>query len=289
MINMRDSKFQTFFDCHYRVVEAARDRSTFWRLSDSIVAELLKRHLYPHCNNNTSILDIGGGTGRWALKICADTGAELTILDNSAELLEIARTYAEKTNIAYRVKTVVSDMTNMTMIEASTYDHLICLYGPLSYCQDYGKAVQEMHRVLKKGGRLVVMAHGHYNALYSKINNHRASVAELSRLKHEMKVVWSENLPELNTFSSLKIESLLIAAGFTIRGTFGIPTLVKPDKEDVGIADANSSEISNYLNQKDVFKELFDLEMEVNTRSGLADNGVNIMCVAEKSDGVGKP
>jgi|GEM_PF-573455 SAM-dependent methyltransferase len=279
---MNNPRFQSFFDHHYHIVENVRDRSNFWRLSDSIVAELLKQHLYPHCKTDTFILDIGGGTGRWALKICNDTGATLTVLDSSSELLEITDTYAKKAGLEHQVKTVVSDMTNMAMIQDATYDHVICLYGPLSYCQDIGRAAQEMYRVLKDGGRLVVMGHGHYNALYSKINNHHASIAELSRLKNEMKVVWNEDLPELHTFSCRSLESQLTAADFAILRTFGIPTLVKPGKEDTSMAYDHSSHISNYLDNKDVFETLFNLEMEVNGSGNLANNGVNIMCIAQK-------
>ena len=58
---MEIDKFEDFFDNYSRNVDKAENVG-FWKLSDKIILEIIKKHLNPQ--ENSTILDAGGGTGR---------------------------------------------------------------------------------------------------------------------------------------------------------------------------------------------------------------------------------
>ena len=64
-----------------------------------------------------------------------------------------------------------------------------------------------MFRILKKGGKIIIMGHGFFNAIASKINNYCADVKELGSLDKERMVKWSDYVPKLNVFSKEIIEN----------------------------------------------------------------------------------
>jgi demethylmenaquinone methyltransferase/2-methoxy-6-polyprenyl-1,4-benzoquinol methylase len=96
-----------------------------------------------------SLLDVASGTGDLALEIqeaCPD--CDVTASDFCAEML----THAESRGL---VKTVVADALNLPFPDRA-FDVVTVAFG-LRNMADYPAALREMNRVLKPGGRLVIL------------------------------------------------------------------------------------------------------------------------------------
>jgi demethylmenaquinone methyltransferase / 2-methoxy-6-polyprenyl-1,4-benzoquinol methylase len=95
------------------------------------------------------LLDVASGTGDLALEIqdqCPD--CEVTATDFCAEMLA----HAASRGIA---KTIVADALHLPFEDAS-YDVVTVAFG-LRNMADYPAALREMHRVLKPGGKLLIL------------------------------------------------------------------------------------------------------------------------------------
>ena len=66
---MDQKTFDDFFQPYARNVDKADNVSAFWRLSDSLITEIIKENIGKYCTKQTVVCDAGGGTGRWVVKI----------------------------------------------------------------------------------------------------------------------------------------------------------------------------------------------------------------------------
>ena len=279
---MDQKTFDDFFQPYARNVDKADNVSAFWRLSDSLIMEIIKESIGKHCSEQSVVCDAGGGTGRWVVKMNIEIPGKFMVYDRSVDMLEKAKENIEKAGLSDKVTLVQGDLTDMKSIESEWINHIVSIYSPISFIYENGKAASEMYRVLKKGGRILLMGHSYYNALASKVNNYRSDSEELARLSEEYRVKWAPYVPKLVTFSKESMESLLKTAGFRIEKTYGVPVFVQPGPEDFDPENEKVSAVSTYLENPDVFKQIFDLEMEHNSRDTVANRGMNIFTLATK-------
>ena len=156
------------------------------------------------------------------------------------------------------------------------------IYSPLSFIYEQDKAAKELFRILKPGARILIMSHSYHNALASKINNYRADAEELQKLANEQRVKWAPYVPELVTHSKESIEKLFSDAGFQIQKTYGVPVFVQPGPEDFDPENEKRSAVSEYLENPNVFKSVFEIEMRFNANETVANRGMNMFMLAEK-------
>lgn len=95
------------------------------------------------------ILDVGCGTGNFSIKL-AEKGAIVTGIDVSDEMLNIARTKTGGLPITYK---------NMDLyqleFEDNTFDAVFSM-AAFEFVKDPARALSELFRVLKPGGKLMV-------------------------------------------------------------------------------------------------------------------------------------
>jgi len=117
-------------------------------LFDGFSKDLLQRI---DLTNAYNVLELASGTGSVTKQLLAHlpSGAHLTATDLEPDMLEVARQKVTATNISWDVV----DMTNIPYIDGQ-YDLIVCQFG-LMLVPEKLKALTEMRRVLKKGGRLV--------------------------------------------------------------------------------------------------------------------------------------
>jgi|GEM_PF-176651 len=108
-----------------------------------------------------SVLDLGCGTGRYALQ-AARMGAHPVIgADAVAEMLAVARRKARRAGLEGAVDWQEADLTRTLPFPEASADVVVCALT-LSFLPDVGPAFAEMARVLRPGGVLVVSdAHPH--------------------------------------------------------------------------------------------------------------------------------
>lgn len=105
--------------------------------------------------HSAKILDVGTGAGRHALFLAGE-GFACSACDLSAEgLKEVARTAADK---GLAIATQQCSADDLKYYDTGSFDGVLC-FGVLYYLThaQIGAAMREMHRVLKPGGRLLVV------------------------------------------------------------------------------------------------------------------------------------
>lgn len=99
---------------------------------------------------NDRAVDLGTGTGSVALGL-AGSGLEVTGLDIAPELLEVARIAANGRGLTARF---VEGRAESTGLESSSYD--LVTAGQCWWWFDGDAVVQEVRRILRPGGRLLI-------------------------------------------------------------------------------------------------------------------------------------
>jgi ubiquinone/menaquinone biosynthesis C-methylase UbiE len=133
--------------------------------------ENMAKNLY--IQTGSKVLDVGTGTGifiPFLLQKIGDKG-ELFCLDSAERMLEKAR----KKNFNGNIEYVCSDISN-TQLGDEIFDVVVC-YSSFPHFRDKAKALVEIKRLLKKGGRLFIC---HTSSRVS-INEIHQRIPELSK------------------------------------------------------------------------------------------------------------
>ena len=152
--------------------------------------EMLTSHISP----GMSVLELGCGTGYYTREL-EKTGALITAIDISPDLLNIASSTISSHNVTFRVNNAYAmDFDNElfdTVIGISVLHHL-----------DIEKALSEVYRVVKTGG---IVKFSEPNMLNPQIALER-NVPALRKMMH--------NSPDETAFFKWEIRNLLLKAGF---------------------------------------------------------------------------
>lgn len=134
------------YDLLNKILSLGRDR--YWR-------EFAVRKL-PEINNGV-FLDVATGTADIAIEIVKHypLGINVIGVDFSHHMLELGRKKVERLRYSGRIKLRHGD-ANSLPFEDNTFDGAIVAFG-IRNLPDYKKGFQEMVRVLKNGGRMVVL------------------------------------------------------------------------------------------------------------------------------------
>ena len=97
-------------------------------------------------------LDVGAGTGRFALKL-ARRGWKVTAIDPNPEMLAIAERAADSEGLP--INCTLAAMEAGLPVEAGAFDLVVCALT-LCHVPDLRGAIGEFHRALAPGGHLLV-------------------------------------------------------------------------------------------------------------------------------------
>jgi demethylmenaquinone methyltransferase/2-methoxy-6-polyprenyl-1,4-benzoquinol methylase len=103
------------------------------------------------------VIDVAGGTGDIAFRIArrSDRRAHVTVCDINASMLGVGRARAEKRGLAEAVDFVEGNAEDLPF-EANRFDAYTIAFG-IRNVPRIDRALAEAHRVLKPGGRLLVL------------------------------------------------------------------------------------------------------------------------------------
>ena len=96
------------------------------------------------------VLDVATGTGAVAIELARRTGAELTGLDQSAEMLAVARERVARAGLGERIELVLGNADSLPFADAC-FDALSFTYL-LRYVTDPAATMRELARVVRPGG-----------------------------------------------------------------------------------------------------------------------------------------
>jgi D-aspartate ligase len=111
----------------------------------------------------TRVLEVGCGAG-WTSMTLAERGFEVDATDTVVQMLERTREKANNAGVAERVRTRVADVHALDF-DDETFDLGLAL-GVIPWLHSPPKALQELARVLRPGGHLIVNADNHLKLTY---------------------------------------------------------------------------------------------------------------------------
>jgi ubiquinone/menaquinone biosynthesis C-methylase UbiE len=101
-----------------------------------------------------AVLDYGCGTGDWGLMLAGE-GANVTFLDLSPVAIQVAQRRAAASGVSNRVRGVARDASDLSCFRDEEFD-LIYGSAAVHHTLKYPGALEELMRVLRPGGRLVL-------------------------------------------------------------------------------------------------------------------------------------
>ena len=106
---------------------------------------------------NGQILDVAAGTGDWTIALAKELGdkGHVTGFDLSPEMLAVAREKVREAGVSFWVTLTQGNAMELPY-EDDTFDLVTIGFG-LRNLPDAEKGMQELYRVLKPGGQLVVL------------------------------------------------------------------------------------------------------------------------------------
>ena len=106
---------------------------------------------------NGQILDVAAGTGDWTIALAKELGdkGHVTGFDLSSEMLAVAREKVREAGVSFWVTLTPGNAMELPY-EDDTFDLVTIGFG-LRNLPDAEKGMQELYRVLKPGGQLVVL------------------------------------------------------------------------------------------------------------------------------------
>lgn len=112
--------------------------------------ELVFREILPFVGEGVTVLDAGGGYGRYSLEL-ARRGCKVVHLDLSPRMLEAAQKAAEREGLGDRITFLLGKVQDLSAFGDRSFDLVLSLDAPVSYAYPEEKrALQELCRVTKR-------------------------------------------------------------------------------------------------------------------------------------------
>jgi len=114
------------------------------------------------------VLDVGGGSGTWAVPLAAD-GCEVTVVDSSANALAVLRSRARESGVAAGVRAVQGDVDTLADAVADAQADLVLGHGLLEYLDDPAEACRALAAAVVPGGAISLLVAGRFAAVLSRV------------------------------------------------------------------------------------------------------------------------
>jgi ubiquinone/menaquinone biosynthesis C-methylase UbiE len=136
----------------------------FWEFYDrwvspAVVAALqvdLHERLIRNLPRGSRLLDVGCGGGQHAVQVVQQRpDLHVVGIDVSTTMVKRSRALARRANVTDKTTFDLGDAMELKF-DSDSFDAVYCA-GPLKQVPDKPRALRECHRVLRRGGRLLVM------------------------------------------------------------------------------------------------------------------------------------
>ncbi|MFI1988054.1 methyltransferase domain-containing protein [Actinoplanes sp. NPDC020271] len=140
---------------------------------------VLRRELDRHAGRSLTVLDVGGGTGGFAVPL-AEAGHTVTVIDASPDALAALTRRAADAGVAERVHAVQGDGDALAgLVEPGSADLILC-HAVLEIVDDPSQVVTAIAGALRPGGALSLLVAGRAAAILGRaVNGHLRAASAL--------------------------------------------------------------------------------------------------------------
>ena len=191
----------------------------YFRVYDAITWKYLEP--YVPRKPTALVLDAGGGTGRWAVRM-ARMGCKVVLMDISQGMLKAAAKRIEKENLRQRIIIKKGSIAE-TGYANEAFDMILCEHA-LFLLKDPTNVIKEFNRVLKKKSRLIVSVHNRY--VQSLRSLERPSPEDMNNalkilLRKKYSSMTKNGNVRIHTWTPNEFRSMLETNGFQVERMVG--------------------------------------------------------------------
>ncbi len=187
----------------------------FWQWHDTLTWDYIKPHL-PR-NQAAPVLDLGCGTGKWAMRLLA-AGYPVTLVDISGAMVEHARKKTEAARLGRRAEFRQADLADLAELPDATFALAVAMGEPLGCADAPPRALSQIRRKLQPGGTLIATLDNRLAALDHYLE--RGDLAELRRFLRSGRTHWLTEDPteqfDIWTCTPGQAATLFTKAGFEV-------------------------------------------------------------------------
>jgi S-adenosylmethionine-dependent methyltransferase len=166
------------------------------------------------------VLDIGGGTGGFAVRL-AGLGHQVTVVDPSPDALAALARRADEQGVADRVTGLQGDLADLTDLVPEV-DLVLC-HGVLGLVADPAAALAGIAAVLRPGGVLSLLVSQHHAAVLARaMAGHLTQAKALLEATATGGVDQSDSRPADRRFTADQLTGLLGSAGYAVTAVHGV-------------------------------------------------------------------
>ena len=214
---MKKEKVEEFYD---RIAEEYDQlyETPYWKLYHEITWQNIKKFLP---RKNALILDAGGGTGYWAIKL-AKLGYRITLTDISEKMLKVAEKKIKKQKLEKRIEIRRVDIRDMSCFPSNYFDMALAEGDPVSYCLKPEKAIRELARTVKPNSYVIVSVDSKYPFISRLI-----AEESLDKIPKFIKTGILEREHKFQAFSPEELKDLFESNGLKVIRIIGKPILIQ--------------------------------------------------------------
>jgi len=238
------------------------------RLRIDLAFANLEEFLPPPARSSLHALDIGCGTGVLAVRL-AQLGLQVTALDPSETMLEIARCAAQQAGVSGGITLKAGDASQLpALVRAGSFDVILC-HNVLEFVDDPAVVLRDA----------ALMLRGSTNVISILVRNQPGEVlksalvnGDLAAAEGNLTSEWGEERlygGKLRLFRPDSLHSILEAASFTIRAERGVRV----------VSDYLPAKISRH----DEYERIFEFERKLGERPEFARVARYTQCLAHRA------
>ncbi len=239
---------EAYYDKKSESYESIFD-TLYFKVYDAVTWKYLEP--YVPSVSNALVLDAGGGTGRWAIRMAAK-GCQVVLVDASEKMLNVADKKVKENGFQNRITIKKGDITRTDYAD-NTFDMILCEHA-LFLFQNPDSVLSELKRILKRNAPLIVSAQNRYvqslSSLGGKpnVDNVERAFKVLATEEHEC--MTKDGKVKIYTWTPQEFRSMLERSGFRVEKIIGkVVTMPLRIRQEFFLEKKHSADLFNKLLQ----------------------------------------
>jgi ubiquinone/menaquinone biosynthesis C-methylase UbiE len=223
--------------------------SLYFRVYDAVTWRFLEPHVPVELD--AFVLDAGGGTARWAIRI-AEKGCKVVLMDSSEKMLRAAANKVKTKGFQHKITLQKGDIAEIGYADEA-FDMVLCEHALFPF-KEPDVAIRELKRVLKKNAALVVSVQNRYvRALSSLAGKPRADNVERAfkiLVNQEHECMTKDGKVKIYTWTPQEFREMLERNGLRVEKMVGkVATMPLRVRQEFFMEKKHPKELSNNLLQ----------------------------------------